>query len=198
MGWILVSCAMNLSASAAHLSKLQPDNLCATSSNFVKAIVLSEPMLHLLSTRYPPFPLFLLLPSIIHSWKSCLFSVNFVILSVMNLVPSSLPSMQLWSYSQISYCVLCCWRKWRLNWNWRKCVFNFLITILLTNLLQDPVRSFTGREKYKRPLWAKEALEQPAVVKFLFLSFSTPLFLVFFHGFEHQYDLTTKSQIFDS
>ncbi|KAL3523312.1 hypothetical protein ACH5RR_016146 [Cinchona calisaya] len=28
---------------------------------------------------------------------------------------------------------------------------------------KDPVRSFTGREKYKRPLWATEALENPKV-----------------------------------
>lgn len=100
MGWILVSCAMNLNASVAHLSKLQPDNLCATSSNFVRAIVLSEPMLHLLSTRYPPFPLFLVLPSPIHHpfMKIMSFFSDFVIYlfqSVMNLVPSTLPSMQL-------------------------------------------------------------------------------------------------------
>lgn len=28
---------------------------------------------------------------------------------------------------------------------------------------KDPVRSFTGREKYKRPLWATDALENPSV-----------------------------------
>lgn len=27
---------------------------------------------------------------------------------------------------------------------------------------KDPIRSFTGREKYKRPLWATDALEKPA------------------------------------
>nr|GFB44655.1 At1G65230-like protein [Tanacetum cinerariifolium] len=26
---------------------------------------------------------------------------------------------------------------------------------------KDPVRSFTGREKYKRPLWSTHALDQP-------------------------------------
>lgn len=30
--------------------------------------------------------------------------------------------------------------------------------------LQDPIRSFSGREKYKRPLWAITALENPSVV----------------------------------
>lgn len=33
---------------------------------------------------------------------------------------------------------------------------------------QDPVRSFTGREKYKRPLWVTDALEKPTVVRILF------------------------------
>ncbi|KAI3975319.1 hypothetical protein MKX01_033559 [Papaver californicum] len=28
---------------------------------------------------------------------------------------------------------------------------------------KDPVRSFTGREKYKRPLWVTDALERPSV-----------------------------------
>ncbi|KAF8388535.1 hypothetical protein HHK36_027210 [Tetracentron sinense] len=28
---------------------------------------------------------------------------------------------------------------------------------------KDPVRSFTGREKYKRPLWATDALDKPSV-----------------------------------
>lgn len=32
-------------------------------------------------------------------------------------------------------------------------------------LMQDPVRSFVGREKYKRPLWATDALENPSVVR---------------------------------
>lgn len=32
--------------------------------------------------------------------------------------------------------------------------------------MQDPVRSFTGREKYKRQLWATDALENPTVVSF--------------------------------
>lgn len=31
--------------------------------------------------------------------------------------------------------------------------------------LQDPVRSFVGREKYNRPLWAIDALENPSVVR---------------------------------
>ncbi|MBA0555045.1 hypothetical protein Golob_014108 [Gossypium lobatum] len=30
---------------------------------------------------------------------------------------------------------------------------------------KDPVRSFTGREKYKRPLWITGALENPTVVR---------------------------------
>nr|XP_048324721.1 uncharacterized protein LOC125421046 [Ziziphus jujuba var. spinosa] len=29
-------------------------------------------------------------------------------------------------------------------------------------ILRDPVRSFTGREKYKRPLWATNALDKPS------------------------------------
>lgn len=31
--------------------------------------------------------------------------------------------------------------------------------------MQDPVRSFTGRDKYKRPLWTTEALDNPVVVR---------------------------------
>lgn len=34
--------------------------------------------------------------------------------------------------------------------------------------LQDPVRSFTGREKYKRPLWVTGALENPSAVRILY------------------------------
>lgn len=30
--------------------------------------------------------------------------------------------------------------------------------------IQDPVRSFSGRDKYKRPLWITTALEKPSVV----------------------------------
>lgn len=30
--------------------------------------------------------------------------------------------------------------------------------------MQDPVRSFVGRDKYKRPLWATQALDNPKVV----------------------------------
>lgn len=31
--------------------------------------------------------------------------------------------------------------------------------------MQDPLRSFTGRDKYKRPLWATAALNNPSVVR---------------------------------
>ncbi|KAB1201660.1 hypothetical protein CJ030_MR0G001487 [Morella rubra] len=32
---------------------------------------------------------------------------------------------------------------------------------------KDPVRSFTGREKYKRPLWTTSALDKPTVVRYV-------------------------------
>ncbi|MFS7947138.1 hypothetical protein Hanom_Chr06g00544591 [Helianthus anomalus] len=32
---------------------------------------------------------------------------------------------------------------------------------------KDPVRSFTGRDKYKRPLWSINALDKPNVVRVL-------------------------------
>ncbi|KAL8104257.1 uncharacterized protein LOC141677179 [Apium graveolens] len=35
----------------------------------------------------------------------------------------------------------------------------FAVSVIYT----DPLRSFTGREKYKRPLWATDALEEPVV-----------------------------------
>lgn len=46
-------------------------------------------------------------------------------------------------------------------------IFNFctqIIKMVGEKLLQDPVRSFTGRDKYKRQLWATDALENPTVV----------------------------------
>lgn len=50
--------------------------------------------------------------------------------------------------------------------------------------MQDPVRSFTGREKYKRPLWATNALDNPSVVRNLMLLFFFLFFFLFkFEGF---------------
>lgn len=34
--------------------------------------------------------------------------------------------------------------------------------------MQDPIRKFTGREKYKRPLWATDALDGPSAVRIPF------------------------------
>lgn len=39
------------------------------------------------------------------------------------------------------------------------------IDLRMLKWLQDPVRSFSGRDKYKRQLWATEALQNPTVVR---------------------------------
>lgn len=48
--------------------------------------------------------------------------------------------------------------------------------------MQDPVRSFIGREKYKRPLWVTGALDNPSVVRIFCVVFcnlfSASLFVV--------------------
>ncbi|CAN6725050.1 unnamed protein product [Malus baccata var. baccata] len=41
---------------------------------------------------------------------------------------------------------------------------------------KDPVRSFSGRDKYKRPLWITSALEKPSVVSLL----NSSLFFIYF------------------
>lgn len=46
-------------------------------------------------------------------------------------------------------------------------VFSCFELVSITLSFQDPVRSFSGREKYKRPLWATVALENPRVVSVL-------------------------------
>lgn len=38
------------------------------------------------------------------------------------------------------------------------------LNLMFRQQLQDPVRSFTGREKYTRPLWITSALDKPTVV----------------------------------
>jgi hypothetical protein len=43
--------------------------------------------------------------------------------------------------------------------------------------MQDPLRTFVGREKYKRPLWATSSLEKPTVVRFNLHTLSS-----FFHS----------------
>ncbi|KAJ6360477.1 hypothetical protein OIU77_004486 [Salix suchowensis] len=40
-------------------------------------------------------------------------------------------------------------------------------TFAVSVTYKDPVRCFTGREKYKRPLWATGALDKPSVVRVL-------------------------------
>lgn len=45
--------------------------------------------------------------------------------------------------------------------------------------LQDPVRSFTGRGKYKRPLWITTALDKPSVVRNLSMCFVDSFFSLF-------------------
>lgn len=40
-----------------------------------------------------------------------------------------------------------------------------VIEIEFKREMQDPVRKFTGREKYKRQLWATSALENPTTVR---------------------------------
>lgn len=43
---------------------------------------------------------------------------------------------------------------------------DYIYNIVSHNEMQDPVRSFMGREKYRRPLWITDALQNPKTVAF--------------------------------
>jgi hypothetical protein len=40
-----------------------------------------------------------------------------------------------------------------------------MLIVAVHIFFQDPLRTFVGREKYKRPLWITKALEKPVVVR---------------------------------
>jgi hypothetical protein len=46
-----------------------------------------------------------------------------------------------------------------------RCALCLPLAVPVHTLFQDPLRTFVGREKYRRPLWITKALENPVVVR---------------------------------